>query len=286
MRNKIALVIAVVLGVIAIYGIYRFLERREAEISKKHRTVPVACARQRIPVGTRIAPDMLSAKGREIDEGSITEDHILFRYREQLIGWQVNKDVQRGQPLLRSYFTKPPEKLEAKLGHGERALALRVDAISGVAGNIVPGSHVDIICTFIEKTPAAQRAKSAASQTTRTLLLLSNVTILAVDNRISDAQYGVMPGTATRQGYGSVTVAVSPSEAGLLTYVQKVADITLALRLKTDKTIGDQDPAKPSQDVPPPEINDETWPKIADQLRGSRAARVKKGSAITVQPRK
>ena len=54
-----------------------------------------------------------------------------------------------------SYFRQPVEKLDKQLHRGERAITLRVDAITGVAYNITPGSHVDIIGTF----PLARRRR-------------------------------------------------------------------------------------------------------------------------------
>ena len=280
MRNKLALVVAVVLGLVAIYGVYRFLEQEKEKLAGQHRTVAVATASQQIPAGTTITADMLSDTGKKIGVGSISKDHILFDRRAWLIGQTINTNMDRGQSFFNSYFRKQVEKLHSKLVHGERALTLRVDAISGVAGNIVPGSHVDILGTF---TQAAAAGKSGTTtQTTQTRMLLPNVTVLAVDNRITDVQYGAMPGVASRQGYGSVTVAINASEANLLTYAQKVAGITLALRTPADKTIGDAE--KP--DTPPQDVNDQTWPKMAEELRTARVKRLQRRSAITVEPAK
>ena len=52
MKNKLALVVAVVLGLIAVYGIARWQQGEKAKYEQKFKTVRVAAAGKRIPAGT------------------------------------------------------------------------------------------------------------------------------------------------------------------------------------------------------------------------------------------
>ena len=204
MRNKLALVVAVVLGLIAVYGVARLMQGEKQKYEQKNRTVRVAAAGKRIVAGTRIDTTCLLKEeskdgkvllGIEIPEAAITAENIPVSDEDKLYDLAINRTVERGEPLLVSYFRQPVEKLDAQLHLGERAITLRVDAITGVASNIAPGSHVDIIGTF----PLAQQAgaapmRAAGAAASRTMLLFQDVTIIAVDNRTRDEDYASGPG--------------------------------------------------------------------------------------------
>jgi len=235
-KNKLALFVAVVLGLVAVYGISRYLTAKEDKFAQEHRTVRVATAATRIKAGTVIQANMLSPEGQEIPEAVVTSRHIPHRERNTLVGQTINQNVERGAPLLHVYFLKPVERLEHKLDIGQRALSLPVDAVSGVAGNIVPGSRVDILGTF----PAAPEGGGrvvAGGKTVLTQLLLPNVTVLAVDNRTRQTQY-LTAGGQRRTQYSSVTVAVTPKEANILLCAGEYGKLTLALRPPADVGTG------------------------------------------------
>lgn len=231
MKNKLALVIAIVLGLIAVFGVRQFIKRKDEQYKDRFKPVRVATAKERIKAGTPIEMKMLEDKGRVVSEDSLTADHVLNREKFILSGKLINRDLERGEPLLKSYFRKPVVRLENKLEHGQRAVTLKVDAVTGVAGNVVPGSHVDILGTF-PLTEAGARATGGGASG-RTMLLLSNMTVLAVDSRTLEPQYAGTSG-ARRSTYSSVTLTVSPDEANILVHAQSIGNLTLALRTPAD----------------------------------------------------
>ncbi len=200
MKNKLALVVAVVLGLIAVYGIARWHQGEKQKYEQKFRTVRVAAAGKRIPAGTVMDRTCLLSEetkdgkvllGIEKPETAVTGENIMVGDEDRLIGLTINRTVERGDDLLVSYFRQPVEKLDTQLHLGERAITLRVDAITGVAANLTPGSHVDIIGTFplAQQPGAAAPMKAAGAAASRTLLLFQNVTIIAVDNRTRDEDF-------------------------------------------------------------------------------------------------
>ncbi len=205
MKNKLALVVAVVLGLIAVYGIARWQQGEKAKYEQKFKTVRVAAAGKRIPAGTVLDRTCLLSEeskdgkvllGIEKPETAVTGENIMVGDEDRLIGLTINRTVERGDDLLVSYFRQPVEKLDTQLHLGERAITLRVDAISGVASNITPGSHVDIIGTFplAQQAGAAAPMRAAGAAASRTLLLFQDVTVIAVDNRTRDEDYGPSAG--------------------------------------------------------------------------------------------
>jgi len=66
-----------------------------------------------------------------------------LRDRARLIGQVALADIPSGSVLQEGMLGSPPE-----LATGEREIAILVDAETGVAGKISPGSIVDIVATF------------------------------------------------------------------------------------------------------------------------------------------
>ena len=111
-------------------------------------------------------------------------------------------------------------------------MTVSVDSVSGVAGNIRPGSHVDIFGTFDVAETKGGRGQTRGAMK-RTVQVLANVRVLATDNRTTATQYAL---GARRQGavYSTITVAVTPEEAMLLIYGQNHGKLALVLRNALD----------------------------------------------------
>ena len=283
MKNKLALVVAVVLGLIAVYGVAKLIQGEKQKYEQKFKTVRVAAAGKRIPAGTVLDRTCLLSEesrdgkvllGIEKPETAVTGENIMVGDEDRLIGLTINRTVERGDDLLVSYFRQPVEKLDTSLHLGERAITLRVDAITGVASNITPGSHVDIIGTFPLAQQAAAPMKAAGAAASRTLLLFQDVTIVAVDNRTRDEDYGPSAAGLRSRTYGSVTVAATPLEANVLVFAQQYGTLTLALRPPADSL-------PPSGEI---EITESNVIKNAEDAEKARQDRLKNSSPIQATP--
>lgn len=258
MRGKLALIIAIMLGAVAAYGIYSYMLRIKEAHEREVRVVNVVAAAERIRAGTEIRMDML--KPKSLPEEAVDREHIFWRDAHTLIRQELNRHIEREELIRRSYLREVRMDVGTALPPGLVAITLRVDDISGVAGTIRPGSHVDIIATM----PLAADERGSAGEVT-TWRLLNNCRVIAVDSRTIQA----MPTTGRGQGlqYNSVTLAVVPEEAVMLTYVQSQGRITLALRNETD----------PAETDEPPEIRLQNVRDQSERINRERKERLGQG---------
>ena len=110
--------------------------------------------------------------------------------------------------------------LAGKIGSDERAMTVKVDEASGVAGFLKPGDRVDVM-VFMDKgvfdlDPFAQ-------------ILLQNRKVLAIGQKKDN-----LPGDKT-QITSTVTLAVTPQEGEGLTWASQRGRISLVLRNPHDK---------------------------------------------------
>ena len=227
MKSTVALFLAIVLAVVAVVGVNRYIRQQKAEATKGLELVPVIVAKKRIKTGTVITRAMLSTK--LVAERYMHVESIVPTDIRRLVGQAVRRNVDRGTELLWSYFEVPDEGSGRELLSGERAVTMPVDVVRGVAGLIVPNSRIDIYGTFAFPMAGGQGATER-----RTVLLLSDVLVLAIDNVTQSRRVQSLGREREKQGYSSLTLAVSPTEAALMIFAQGQGDLHLTLRHSAD----------------------------------------------------
>ena len=115
------------------------------------------------------------------------------------------------------------------LGGAYVTVTMPVDVVRGVAGLIAPNSRIDIYGTFAFPVAGGQGATDR-----KTILLLSDVLVLAIDNVTQSRRIQSFGREREKQGYSSLTLAVSPTEAAIMIFAQGQGDLHLTLRHRTD----------------------------------------------------
>ena len=135
--------------------------------------------------------------------------------------WVQIKTLE-GEPIVDKKLAAKgvPTGLVARIPPGKRAFALNVNEQSGVSGFILPDHHVDVIQVKTISSPGGDQAV-AESVLEDVLVLASGTTIQSpVDRSILSK---------------TVTVAVTPEEASILTAAQSRGTLSLALRGINDR---------------------------------------------------
>lgn len=218
MRVFVVLALAIAAGGTFAFGTYKYMQNPPT------RTVGVATN----PVIVAAADLQLGAELRREDlrviqwpQGAVPAG--AFAKPEDLVGRGLIQPVAMNEPFL-------PAKLASKeagaglppvIPPGYRALSVRVNDVVGVAGYVLPGTHVDVVVTI---NPTNQPPDVTSK------VVLTNVLVLASGTKIEQSENNKPIQVSV------VTLLVSPDEAEKLTLASTEGKIQLALRNPLDKT--------------------------------------------------
>jgi pilus assembly protein CpaB len=144
--------------------------------------------------------------------------------RADLVGSMVRRSLQPLEALLPADLLRPGDHgfLAAVLRPGMRASTVGVDAVSGTAGLIWPGDHVDVILTQVtdDKTlPASHRASAEA--------VLGDVRVIAIDQQLMQGATGTSPEQGSTH---TVTLEVTAEQAERVTLAERLGHLSLIVR--------------------------------------------------------
>lgn len=248
MNSKVALFLAIILGAFAAISVRMYIagiEKKEME-SKTLRKIVIAnksLKANHILQATDI--DFVMVEQRLYSKENMLTDSNA----NDIINRPIYYDVGQGEIILKSY-TIPTntsggadssllniQSNNAKLNQLEKAVTLKVDQLTGVAMLLKPSDHIDVFWTGqttpeISKFLGITTTEINANVDKVTVLLLSDVYIMALDNR-----YGLSPTVARdrlinpKENYGSVTVRCrNYEEAKMLIHAQSSGKLTMVKR--------------------------------------------------------
>lgn len=200
-------------------------------------TVDVLVARQQIPVGTIIKPEMISKQPWPAH--LVLESFIVSTgENDDVVGRVARSTFLPYEPLLKSRLSNPndPSFLAAVLPEGMRAMTLATDVISGVAGYIFPGDRVDILITHnvpgdAEKDRNASAFRANNNKPAFTEVLVPNARVLAVNLRPPD---GLDATASNNTAPTSITLEVPESVAQEIRLAERLGTLSLTLRSLKD----------------------------------------------------
>ena len=165
MQRKWAIIVAAVLGLLAVFLTNVYFQQKEAGLRVKEvKKTQVLVAAKDISRGTTIDYDILAFKTVPVNfvqPGALSS-------REAAVGKTALTTIMAGEQILRTKLAIPGTglTLAVKTPPGKRAFTIGLEATSAVGGMIRPGDHVDILAIFAN--PAI------------TLTLFQDISVLAV----------------------------------------------------------------------------------------------------------
>jgi Flp pilus assembly protein CpaB len=269
MKNTFPLIIAIVIGVVALFAIHQYVKNKEDLAAAQLKGTPVVAAATDIPAGTEITPRMLHPM--DVPPRFIPAQAIQGSDQVKLvIGSKTAVNIKADQMILWSdLVTENRGGLSSIIPEGQGAFTVPIG--QGVKSDLIqPSDHIDIIGTF--SIPRSGQAVSGSVASWRqasdlvNVVLLQNVTVLAVGGNFNGASGA--PGA----GGGDLTLALTLPEAQELMFAGQNGQLGAILRRNgaTDVTAPDK----------LPRITFDSIDKIIgdlDEQRNTRTITVQKG---------
>jgi pilus assembly protein CpaB len=143
------------------------------------------------------------------------------------VGTVVRRGIVASGPITGDNLIKLGDRgfLAAVLKPGSRAISVRIDETTGVAGLIYPGDRIDVILTHevgIKKENATEvENKVRVSET-----ILSNVRVIAIDQSIEDLKASKDKTRSPK----TTTLEVTPQQAEIIAVASRMGTLTLTLQ--------------------------------------------------------
>ncbi len=216
-RTLIVVGIAVLVAGVASFAAYQAIRRmpvREVEVRSVYQVV----AAKDLPVGTLLTKDYVKLvpwpASSPVPNG--------FRKIDDVVNRGLIAPVVANEPLTESKLA-PLEAgggLPPSIPEGMRALSVRVNEVVGVAGFVVPGTHVDVLVTLKE-----------SDKDSMTRVVVSDVQVLTAGTRYDQqkARDGQPIPTSV------VTLMVTPTDAERIALASHEGSIILTLRNPLDR---------------------------------------------------
>lgn len=215
-RTIIVVGIALVAAAMASFAVYAAILKipvRQVEIATRY----VVVAARSMPMGTQIAKDDVKVTAWP----SRTPITGGFTKVADVLNRGLIAEVNENEPITESRLAPlaAGAGLPPAIPPGLRAISVRVNEVIGVAGFVVPGTHVDIVVSVRNNNEMMSR------------VVVSNVQVLTAGTRYDQEegkQGKPIPSTV-------VTVLVSPDDAERIALASNEGSITLALRNPLDQ---------------------------------------------------
>ncbi|MBX3120808.1 MAG: Flp pilus assembly protein CpaB [Nitrospira sp.] len=206
------------------YGyVQQLLDETRTELSANNRMTSVAVAAHALPWGTVLSSDavrVVSFPSESVPDGT-------FPSSDELIGRVLLTPLTSQEPILVSKLAPTDVTTGgiAAVTHPEkRAMAIKVDDVTGVGGILKPGDRVDVLTTM-------SRVLNGGEPTTK--LVLADIMVLStgLDASTGKEEESLLSGRkASRTPPTVVTLEVAPHEAERLSLASMEGKVHLALR--------------------------------------------------------
>jgi pilus assembly protein CpaB len=219
------LAVALASGGVAALLAMRYLRQQNATVLAPPKTGNLVVAARPLGLGTLLVDadvKTIEWTGTALPVGYATN-------KADVVGRGVMSPLQENEPILDGKLAPKGAGggLPVIIDQGKRALTMRVNDVSGVAGFVTPNTRVDVLLTIDDKVNTTEPS---------TRIIMQDVRALAAGQQIQPDKEG------KPVSVGVVTFLVTPEQAETLALASQQGSIVLALRNSLDtarvKTFG------------------------------------------------
>jgi len=219
--NKFLAGLAVLFAAAAAFAIYIYTGQEGISVSgAPENMTTVIVAVQNIPANVTISSSM-------VEEAQIPEEFVLpnaIKSQDAVVGGISKADIYKGEQMVsgRVFRGEMGDRFAYFVPSSKRGVAFAYSPVMCVGGLIHPGDMIDVLLTYIP--PGAEEEQK------RTATIVQNIEVLAVGT--------VYAGSTQTEGAENlketVTLALTPREAEVVTLASNYGSLKFALRSPVD----------------------------------------------------
>lgn len=224
-----------------IYLVNNWMKHERTRLAERNKQnlevsdVSVLVAAKDLPAGHIIVVSDLRWQGWP--EKALQQQYVIRRGSSatdippNYVGTVVRRGIAAGGPISNDGIIKLGDRgfLAAVLRPGMRAISVRTDESTGVAGLVFPGDRVDVILTHEESIRSAEGERERERKVRVSETILSNVRVIAIDQSMDDIKTAKGDVTKARIPK-TATLEATTKQAEIIAVAVKMGTITLAVR--------------------------------------------------------
>lgn len=238
MKNKLVLVVALLVGILAFWLSARYLSAERAKLYEGAVKVKVIVAKEDLPAMTELTSADLAMKS--VYKSSVGDNVFMPEDFDKIKGKRLKYLLKRGEPVWWTHVDMPRDLqsgLAPVIRKGRRALSIAISGAAAVSGLVKPNDHVDVLGTFT--FPSRTNPNQVESVT---LTMIQDLTVLATGAQL--ARQSTEDGKTQQAGYSMVTFEVTPAQAEILVFAQQTrGQLYLSLRNPEDISEKEETPS-------------------------------------------
>jgi Flp pilus assembly protein CpaB len=225
MKNAIPLIMAVLLGLAAVFVVSRMMKKSSGT---REGMVSVVAATRDLSIKEEILDGYIWA--REIPESALSSRHVPWSKATMILGQSMLRSIAKNDFIMLNDVGMS-KSLNLLVGEGEWAVPVTFSD-NGITQFLQPGDEIAILGTFSVKKSIPSKDLSAEPvvvEERATSVIFPSVRILDI---------GSGDGISREEGNNvrSVIVALPPQQAATLVAAQRVAELYPALRRANDSS--------------------------------------------------
>ena len=192
-----------------------------SSITRPNTTLALVATKE-ISAGTKLLPSMFKLESREL----VDSDQGAIKDPDEVVGRYARVDITRNTPIIRSALTAntTPPDIGERIPTGHRAVAIPVNALTGVEGWVRPGAHVDVVWS-------TEREKQFVVVT-----IVENAKVLSVERSLDTDQPTSLVQTSNPN---HITLVVPSLDAQKIQLAKSSGSLSLSLRGVEDQVEGE-----------------------------------------------
>jgi pilus assembly protein CpaB len=183
-------------------------------------------ATKEIRAGAKILPSMFKLESRDVSDS----DPATVKDLDEVVDQYARVDIAQNTPLIRSALTtaiSDSRDIGERIPTGYRAVAIPINALTGVEGWVRPGAHVDVVWS-------TEREKQFVVAT-----IVENAKVLSVERSLESEQPSSV---ITANPPSHITLVVSSADAQKIQLAKSAGTLSLSLRGVDDRIASENGP--------------------------------------------